>query len=202
MGPLTRLFAATALAMSAPATAAVQITDSNGILIGATGVNVEGTFYDVSFLSGTCASLFTGCNDSSDFDFTTSTSSHAAAQALIDQVFLNVAAGQFDNNSALTLGCYSTTYCITLIPYYSSVSSVLASALFNDSYGPDATALGQINFDEPAGFGGSNYARFTLSSVSAAVPETSTWAMMLLGFGAMGVSLRGRRRTKSLYQAA
>ena len=36
----------------------------------------------------------------------------------------------------------------------------------------------------------------------AAVPEPSTWAMMLIGFGAMGVSLRRRRRTHSLLQAA
>ena len=35
-----------------------------------------------------------------------------------------------------------------------------------------------------------------------AVPEPSTWAMMLLGFGAMGVSLRRRRRTQDLLQAA
>ena len=36
----------------------------------------------------------------------------------------------------------------------------------------------------------------------AAVPEPATWAMMLVGFGAMGVSLRRRRRTQTLLQAA
>ena len=36
----------------------------------------------------------------------------------------------------------------------------------------------------------------------AAVPEPATWAMMLMGFGAMGVSLRRRRRTQTLLQAA
>ena len=30
---------------------------------------------------------------------------------------------------------------------------------------------------------------------SGAVPEPATWAMMLLGFGAVGVSMRRRRRT-------
>lgn len=40
------------------------------------------------------------------------------------------------------------------------------------------------------------------SGAVAAVPEPATWAMMLLGFGAMGVSLRRRRRTNNLLQAA
>ena len=37
---------------------------------------------------------------------------------------------------------------------------------------------------------------------AGAVPEPTTWAMMLLGFGAMGVSLRRRRRTNNALQAA
>jgi hypothetical protein len=36
---------------------------------------------------------------------------------------------------------------------------------------------------------------------TAAVPEPGTWGMMLLGFGAMGVSMRRRRRTNMLLQA-
>ena len=36
----------------------------------------------------------------------------------------------------------------------------------------------------------------------AAVPEPGTWAMMLLGFGAMGVSIRRRRRVPALLQVA
>jgi hypothetical protein len=38
-------------------------------------------------------------------------------------------------------------------------------------------------------------------AVTAAVPEPATWAMMLVGFGAMGVSMR-RRRSTALLQAA
>jgi len=36
----------------------------------------------------------------------------------------------------------------------------------------------------------------------AAVPEPATWAMMLVGFGVVGFSLRRRRRTHNLVQAA
>jgi hypothetical protein len=35
-----------------------------------------------------------------------------------------------------------------------------------------------------------------------AVPEPATWALMLLGFGAIGASMRGRRRTAPLAQIA
>ena len=43
---------------------------------------------------------------------------------------------------------------------------------------------------------------FETADVSGAVPEPATWAMMLIGFGAMGVSMRRRRRTHTLLQAA
>lgn len=38
--------------------------------------------------------------------------------------------------------------------------------------------------------------------IGPAVPEPATWAMMLLGFGAMGLSLRRRRQARNILQAA
>ena len=32
--------------------------------------------------------------------------------------------------------------------------------------------------------------------LAGAVPEPSTWALLILGFGAMGVALRGSRKTR------
>ncbi len=43
--------------------------------------------------------------------------------------------------------------------------------------------------------------RITSTQV-AAVPEPATWAMMLIGFGAMGISMRRRRRVNTLLQSA
>lgn len=43
------------------AAAASLLIDSNGILIGATGVQVGGNSYDVSFVDGSCVTLFSGC---------------------------------------------------------------------------------------------------------------------------------------------
>ena len=52
----------------------------------------------------------------------------------------------------------------------------------------DACAIGEV--------------AFRTAAVTAAVPEPATWAMMLLGFGAIGVSLRRRRRTQDILQTA
>ncbi|WP_293977301.1 PEPxxWA-CTERM sorting domain-containing protein [Sphingomonas sp.] len=56
------------------------------------------------------------------------------------------------------------------------------------------TAFKRIEFRAPgsASFGFDNV---TYASAAAAVPEPVTWAMMVVGFGAIGASLRGRRRT-------
>ncbi|MEO6581327.1 MAG: PEPxxWA-CTERM sorting domain-containing protein, partial [Sphingomicrobium sp.] len=42
----------------------------------------------------------------------------------------------------------------------------------------------------------------SIASVDGAVPEPATWAMMLLGFGAIGMSMRRRRRSQNLPQVA
>ena len=42
----------------------------------------------------------------------------------------------------------------------------------------------------------------TRVAATGAVPEPSTWAMMLLGFGAIGYSMRRKRRAREFLQAA
>lgn len=46
-----------------------------------------------------------------------------------------------------------------------------------------------------------NY-QITIAEVNSAVPEPATWAMILLGFGAIGGSMRRRRNTQLMPQLA
>ena len=59
MGIKSIALAATTLVLSTSVNAAVLIVDG-GQLVGATGVNVNGALYDVSFMDGTCFALY-GC---------------------------------------------------------------------------------------------------------------------------------------------
>lgn len=78
----------------------------------------------------------------------------------------------------------------------------------NNFFGIEATAGEQLtglafgNF-QPTGSGiqALNQVRLNLTQATPAVPEPGTWAMMLLGFAAVGSSLRRSRRS-TLVQAA
>ena len=64
---------------------AATVVMSDGQLMGATGVEVNGASYDVAFLDGSCNSLYNGCTG---LPFTTSSEALAASQALRDQVMI------------------------------------------------------------------------------------------------------------------
>jgi hypothetical protein len=185
---------AAALLASTSAPAAVQLVNGSGQLTGATGVVVNGTTYDVSFSDGTCSDLFGGiggCAVGSTFDFTTQAGADAAAQALLDQVLIDGLAGLFDTHPELTFGCGGLT-CEILIPFqggFPFLASTADNGALIDSVGSDAR-------DPDSNFAISNLVTFALftPAAAAAVPEPASWAMMLLGFGAVGLAMRRRKR--------
>src|ERR1041384_1037176 len=73
------------------------VVDSNGYLTGARNVTVGGALYDVEFKDGSCVEQFDGCDDASDFLFPTTEEATPALQALLDDVFVDSAAGLFDS---------------------------------------------------------------------------------------------------------
>ncbi len=106
------------LAVSPVANAATLDIDGTGGLLGALGVEVEGAFYDVEFVDGSCITLFGGCNEDSDFVFDQAPATAlAASQALLDQVFINVPSGfDYDGDPSLINGCSDPGACLVLTP--------------------------------------------------------------------------------------
>ncbi|WP_242183518.1 PEPxxWA-CTERM sorting domain-containing protein [Sphingomonas sp. CARO-RG-8B-R24-01] len=200
MKMIQSLSAAAALACAiaaVPATAATPIV-SSGKLMGATGVTVGGASYDVAFLDGTCSGVFGGCT-TGNFSFTTLSSALAAGNALLSQVFLNGKAGAFDTHPALTAGCTSAVACNVLIPFAASDGVALVTDTVNmPTTSLDFTFASLIGSKtSTASLASFVYAKFT-PSVTTAVPEPATWAMMLAGFGLMGAALRYRKRSTKL----
>jgi hypothetical protein len=191
-----KLFIATffcSFIFTSPSQAALLQIDSNGILTGATGVLVEGAYYDVTFVDGSCINLFSGCNESSDFNFTTQNSAVAAAQAILDQVFI----GMYDENPYITFGCrINTGACGVTIPYLIGSSSVTASTAWNYIQEEDdriqrgrlltpSDDFTRLNW---------NYAIFS-PSVPTEVPESSH--MILLSIGLIALLLNRKRLRSS-----
>ena len=118
---MREIFLAAVLVLVAGAAQAATLNVVEGELIGASGVDVGGTQYDVAFGDGACSSLFNGCDEKSDFVFQSLEEGLLAAQALADQVFNSDSIlGSFDSEPGLTRGClYSPEfdYCTILIPH-------------------------------------------------------------------------------------
>jgi hypothetical protein len=203
---------AAALAASLPTGAKAQqlIVNGSGQLTGANGVNVNGTYYDVTFEEGTCIGLFGGCTSSSNFDFQTSSSAVAAAAALLNQVFVDGPSGNFGSDPWLTYGCNDLRYCDVLIPYGFTNGWGDNAAVENwapggvDTYGSCPECFG-TSFDSNMGNDDTIvWAKFAPGAPVpvAGVPEPSTWALMLLGFGAIGAAIRSRHRGQLQSRAA
>jgi hypothetical protein len=166
-----------------PAQAATLIT-SGGKLVGATGVIVGSTSYDVTFAEGTCDAVFSGCT--APFTFNSGTIGLATA-ALLSQVFV----GAYDTpNTTYTCGGNN---CVTYIPYARSGSVITSGFAWNsylESYDYTGTTTANISTNTSTN-PNTYWAVFSLTPPPV-VPEPSTWALMILGFGIVGGAMRRR----------
>jgi hypothetical protein len=65
---------------------------------------------------------------------------------------------------------------------------------FYGIFGSEGEQLQSIRFTFADGAGISDIRQVRLGGIESAIPEPTTWAMMLLGFGFIGAALRRRRR--------
>ncbi len=111
-------------------------------LKGATNVNVGGTLYDVAFVEGSCVDVYDGCDDASDLPFTTLADAMAAAQALLDHVIRDTAAGDFDSFPDQVFGCAHPAICGAQTPFAlpDALNVTVASAINSSANPSDAPA--------------------------------------------------------------
>jgi hypothetical protein len=172
--------------LSASASAAT-LNVVGGQLVGASGVDVLGSLYNVEFVDGTCIDLFTGCDDPSDFTFNTQAQATLASEALLDQVFLD-GTYNFDSEPALTSGCYAPDDCYAETVFatdgtdWSSISADNSVVEIVDGlvlyYGALPTDMTGNPYEV--------FARWT------PVPEPSTASLLALGL--VGIAAIRRRR--------
>lgn len=167
--------------------------DGSGKLNGAKNVLVRGALYDVAFRDGTCAEIFSGCNETTDIPL--APDGLDASQALLDQVLL----GTFDSTPSLTSGCEFSILCIFATPTGLSLSSdAMGWALAWN--GDDSRIFDKVEQ-------GGNAARSALDftneiayvwavwspSAPASVPEPASLGLVLLGLLALARCPSARR---------
>ncbi len=180
-----------------------------GQLLGARNVSILGSLYDVEFKDGTCADLFDGCDEASDFTFTTVNGAHGAALALLNLIFLDdPLLGLFDADPELTQGCENLGVCVSIIPYAAVGRNRFdARAAFNYYQPLDNRDQGDLvdrRNRESYDSDGDAFRTFALITPAnqdpepepAAIPEPAS--LFLFGAGLLGlVSTRRRRNALS-----
>lgn len=182
------------LLVSSSASAAT-LNVSGGQLLGASGVIVDGSSYDVEFLDGTCVALYSGCDSVSDFTFQTSAAAILASQALVDQVFLDGGAGLFNSEPDLTTGCTFPLVCVAVTPYAPEVFVGVPGfgagnyqAGLGDGTVAETAWPASADFSSELDYPNYVYASWTLVPVPVPGPGWAT----LLGLGLLGASASKR----------
>lgn len=176
----------------------VELTVESGVLKGAKYVDVDGVLFDVTFRDSTCVALFDGCDESSDFTFTTLEDATKAATALMQQVFV----GEFDDDPTKTEGI-SYVFGYAMIPYGfipNSVGVWMAVASNNTFEGSDQVLHWGYDPTVDTSNPGPgvpdfrNYALFSPTVVSS-VPLPPSIALFLTGLAGLAGFSRWKKRT-------
>ena len=201
---MRKLVIAFGLVLMASSAQATTLNVVGGILHGASDVLVDGNFYDVQFLDGTCIALFNGCDDVSDFTPGISASGNSvfadlASQALLDQVFLDGISGNFASNPGIINGCQGgvTSDCYISTPEF-VISNEVLSCVVGWAGLPQACVSSRsegIGYSLPNTDTAATSDAWAVWSPSTPIPEPNP--ALLLSIGLTGLSWKGRRSLRS-----
>ena len=137
------------------------------------------------------------------FTLNTPTPNSFTTNALIgNQIFFNNIAGTFGGTAGTANISFGTNLIADLNIQSASLGFTQLSVPGDLFTGPASNPTFNLGTFNLSGGFTAGPATLTISQAAiAAVPEPGTWAMMLIGFGAMGVSMR-RRRTRQLVETA
>lgn len=180
MKHLVMAFAVASLGVVPSASGAILVFDG-ATLTSVQGLDVGGTFYDVTFVDGTCADVFSGCDDpAADFAFTDPIVAIDAASDLLVEV------GSVPSDT--TFGCTDTFTCRMVIPFALGIDGLGTAIAFNNATIDNAAFSGFALSGDTAvagAGGGFVWANFQPAAATA-VPEPATLALMTAGLAGIG----------------
>jgi hypothetical protein len=158
---------------------------SGGQLTGALGVEVNGSLYDVSFMEGSCNSLYANCTN---FLFSDADSAEDAAYALQHQVVTGV----YDNSPELIAGIEATTAGSIWTPYKTVGTDVYFIYTHSGATGAD-NLLGASTFNRATDLSTQTPYTYAVWSVASPVPVPA--AAWLFGSALLGLGAIKRKRS-------
>ncbi|UUR06948.1 PEPxxWA-CTERM sorting domain-containing protein [Sphingomonas glaciei] len=197
---------ALAVAVATPASAAITVTASPGAVQPAENV-LANTSATGTTVTGNTNQTNTSVSITSNERITSTTSNgqsrfSAADGSALDQATIALTAGGTLTSAEFNLfNAAADTSSVSII--VNGVAQIFNIGNGQNFFGFSATGgdtIRSIAFDTN-GSGVVDLRQVRLGGVAAAVPEPGTWALMLVGFGAVGVSMR-RRRTTHIAQFA
>ncbi|NJC04478.1 hypothetical protein GGQ97_000271 [Sphingomonas kaistensis] len=202
MKKLTTLAAASALAVAVatPASAAITVQAGAGFVQPSENVLANTTMTGTTVM-GSTNQTSTAVSVTSNESITTSSSNGqsrfvAADGSALDQATISLTGGGTFTSAEFNLfNAAADTSSVTI--FVNGIAQTFSLANGQNFFGFSATGgdlITSIAFDTN-GSGVADLRQVRLGGVAAAVPEPGTWALMLFGFGAVGVSMRRRRRT-------
>jgi len=154
---------------------------------GAYDLVVDGVIYDVAFEPGSCIGVFDGCDEPSDFTFSTEAEAILARDALLALLETYPA---FDNDPTFGNGCSSTSLCQFFVLHGTAAGNIL-HAFFGNYQLFNTTGVTTNPISTSAVLSGS--ATYTKWTEIGVVPLPASALLLVFAMGGLAAVGRSRK---------